>query len=37
MEDTQGRLVFRAQMFIQNDIQNYQSKPEDFEIHRNTG
>ncbi|KAI8890745.1 Sec34-domain-containing protein [Backusella circina FSU 941] len=35
MEDTQGRLVFRAQMFIQNDIQHYQSKSEDFEIHKN--
>lgn len=31
MEDAQGRLVFRAQMFIHNDIQNYQAKPEDFE------
>lgn len=31
MEDAQGRLVFRSQMFIHNDIQNYQPKPEDFE------
>ncbi|KAG0181129.1 Golgi transport complex subunit 3 [Apophysomyces sp. BC1021] len=31
-EDAQGRLVFRAQMFIHNDIQNYQPKPEDYEI-----
>lgn len=31
-EDAQGRLVFRAQMFIHNDIQNYQPKPEDFEL-----
>lgn len=30
MEDTQARLVFRAQMYIHNDIQNYQSKPQDF-------
>lgn len=31
LEDAQGRLVFRAQMFIHNDIQNYQPKPQDFE------
>lgn len=31
LEDVQGRLVFRAQMFIHNDIQNYQPKPQDFE------
>ncbi|GAA5814892.1 hypothetical protein MFLAVUS_008395 [Mucor flavus] len=31
MEDAQGRLVFRSQMFIHNDIQNYQPKPQDFE------
>ncbi|KAI8090069.1 Sec34-like family-domain-containing protein [Gilbertella persicaria] len=34
LEDTQARLVFRAQMFIQSDIQNYQTKPQDFEIVR---
>lgn len=34
MEDAQGRLVFRSQMFIHNDIQNYQPKPQDFEITR---
>jgi hypothetical protein len=31
MEDTQARLVFRAQMFIHNDIQTYQAKPQDFD------
>lgn len=31
MEDAQGRLVFRSQMFIHNDIQNYVPKPQDFE------
>lgn len=31
MEDAQGRLVFRSQMYIHNDIQNYQPKPQDFE------
>ncbi|CEP06997.1 hypothetical protein [Parasitella parasitica] len=31
LQDTQARLVFRAQMFIHNDIQNYQAKPQDFE------
>jgi hypothetical protein len=31
MEDAQGRLVFRAQMFIHNDIQHYQPKSQDFE------
>lgn len=36
MEDAQGRLVFRAQMFIQNDIQNYQPKPQDLENRRST-
>lgn len=32
MEDAQARLVFRAQMYIHNDIQNYQPKPQDYEI-----
>ncbi|KAI8330814.1 Sec34-like family-domain-containing protein [Choanephora cucurbitarum] len=32
LEDAQARLVFRAQMFIQNDIQVYQPKPQDFEL-----
>lgn len=31
MEDAQARLVFRAQMYIHNDIQTYQSKPQDFD------
>jgi hypothetical protein len=31
MEDAQGRLVFRAQMFIHNDIQKYQPKPQDYD------
>ncbi|KAI7904190.1 Sec34-like family-domain-containing protein [Cokeromyces recurvatus] len=35
LEDAQARLVFRAQMFIYNDIQNYQAKPEDFEMSQN--
>ncbi|KAI7868135.1 Sec34-like family-domain-containing protein [Spinellus fusiger] len=32
LEDAQARLVFRAQMFIHNDIQSYVSKTEDFEL-----
>ncbi|KAL1927436.1 hypothetical protein VTP01DRAFT_3673 [Rhizomucor pusillus] len=30
LEDAQGKLVFRAQAYIHNDIQNYVPKPEDF-------
>ncbi|KAI9489876.1 Sec34-like family-domain-containing protein [Zychaea mexicana] len=33
LEDSQGRLVFRAQTYIDNDIQKYQPKQEDYEIH----
>ncbi|KAI8367627.1 Sec34-like family-domain-containing protein [Radiomyces spectabilis] len=32
LEDAQGKLVFRAQRFIHHDIQNYQAKPEDFDL-----
>ncbi|KAI8137696.1 Sec34-like family-domain-containing protein [Fennellomyces sp. T-0311] len=32
LEDSQGRLVFRAQTYIDNDIQKYQPKSEDYEI-----
>ncbi|KAI9314096.1 Sec34-like family-domain-containing protein [Dichotomocladium elegans] len=32
LEDAQGRLVFRAQAYIHNEIQSYQPKPEDYEL-----
>ncbi|OAD77376.1 hypothetical protein PHYBLDRAFT_131111 [Phycomyces blakesleeanus NRRL 1555(-)] len=32
LEDAQGKLVFRAQSFIHQDIQSYHPKPEDFEL-----
>ncbi|ORZ02713.1 Sec34-like family-domain-containing protein [Syncephalastrum racemosum] len=32
LEDAQGRLVFRAQMYIESAIQKYQPRPEDFEL-----
>ncbi|KAI9305796.1 Sec34-like family-domain-containing protein [Cunninghamella echinulata] len=37
LEDAQTRLVFRSQMYIHNDIEKYQSKPEDFQLERLKG
>ena len=37
LEDAQARLVFRAQTYIDNDIQKYQPKPEDYEMHAAAG
>ncbi|CAO3629980.1 unnamed protein product [Cunninghamella blakesleeana] len=37
LEDAQSRLVFRSQMYIHNDIEKYQSKPEDFQLERLRG
>ncbi|KAJ8655596.1 hypothetical protein O0I10_008684 [Lichtheimia ornata] len=34
LEDAQAKLVFRAQTYIHNEIQNYQPKAEDFELHK---
>ncbi|KAI8978061.1 Sec34-like family-domain-containing protein [Pilobolus umbonatus] len=34
MEDTQNRLIFRAQMFIHNDIPYYQPNPQDFDVQK---
>ncbi|KAI9246933.1 Sec34-like family-domain-containing protein [Phascolomyces articulosus] len=36
LEDSQGRLVFRAQTYIDNDIQKYQPTPEDYEVYAAT-